>query len=138
MTFSDQRMTESVEPHGCHGRYRHEAFFYVSPKEFMAGTIPFVRDGVAAEEAILVVLDAPKITAMRRALGADADRVAFADMLEVGANPARIIPVWQDFVEQHARGGSRIRGIGEPIWAGRSRPELAECRRHEELLNVAF
>ncbi len=38
-----------------------------------------------------------------------------------------------------ADGGSRrLRGIGEPIWDGRSRAELAECQRHEALLNVAF
>ena len=31
-----------------------------------------------------------------------------------------------------------IRGIGEPIWAGRSADELVECQLHEALLNVAF
>ena len=138
MVFSDPRMTASAAPRGCRGRYRHEAFFYAGPEEFMAGTIPFVRDGVAADEAVLVVLDPAKITALRSALGADADRVGFADMVEVGANPARIIPIWQDFVEGHSADGRGIRGIGEPIWAGRSPAELAECKRHEELLNVAF
>src|SRR5207244_2662029 len=32
----------------------------------------------------------------------------------------------------------RFRGIGEPIWAGRSPAELVECHRHESLLNLAF
>jgi anti-sigma regulatory factor (Ser/Thr protein kinase) len=31
-----------------------------------------------------------------------------------------------------------VRGIGEPIWAGRTADELVECQRHEALLNVAF
>ena len=40
---------------------------------------------------------------------------------ELGANPARIIPAWQEFVAEHAAPGRRVRGIGEPIWAGRRR-----------------
>ena len=31
-----------------------------------------------------------------------------------------------------------MRGIGEPVWPGRSEAELEECQRHESLLNVAF
>jgi anti-sigma regulatory factor (Ser/Thr protein kinase) len=64
--------------------------------------------------------------------------VLFADMAEVGANPARIIPAWHDFVTRHGGEGRRLRGIGEPIWKGRSASELIECQRHESLLNVAF
>jgi anti-sigma regulatory factor (Ser/Thr protein kinase) len=66
------------------------------------------------------------------------DRVRFVDMAEVGSNPVRIIPVWREFVDEHAESGVRLRGIGEPIWAERSPEELAECERHEALLNLAF
>jgi anti-sigma regulatory factor (Ser/Thr protein kinase) len=34
--------------------------------------------------------------------------------------------------------GRRARGIGEPVWPGRSPDELVECGHHEWLLNVAF
>src|ERR1700687_965064 len=77
--------------------YRHEAFFYAGQDEFLAGTLPFICDALAADEAILVVLAAPKIEALRRELNGAAERVSFADMAEVGTNPARIIPAWQDF-----------------------------------------
>src|SRR5205085_10745023 len=43
---------------------------------------------------------------------------------------------WQAFVAAHA--APRMRGVGEPVWAGRSPAELAECQLHEALLNVAF
>ena len=59
-------------------------------------------------------------------------------MAGVGANPARIIPAWRDFVSQHGGQGKRLRGIGEPIWRGRGPVELIECQRHESLLNTAF
>ncbi len=34
--------------------------------------------------------------------------------------------------------GRRFRGIGEQAWPGRSHAALAECRNHEELVNIAF
>jgi anti-sigma regulatory factor (Ser/Thr protein kinase) len=118
--------------------YRHEALLYASDDEFMAGTLPFVREAVAADEPILVVLGAPRLAALREALNGEAEDVVFADMAEVGENPARIIPAWHRFVADHAGEGRRLRGIGEPIWADRDPAELAECQRHEALLNVAF
>jgi len=60
--------------------------------------------------------------------------VAWADMADLGANPARIIPAWQEFT----RGDRRpVRGIGQPIWAGRGHAELVEAQFHEALLNLA-
>ena len=116
----------------------HEAFLYRGPDEFLRGMLQFIRDGIEAGEPVFVVLNAKKIARLREALGEDADRVLFADMAAVGANPARIIAAWHEFVDEHGAGGQAIRGIGEPIWAGRSESELAECHRHESLLNLAF
>jgi anti-sigma regulatory factor (Ser/Thr protein kinase) len=117
--------------------FRHEALLYDGEVGFLTGTLPFIRGGVAAGEPVLVVVSAAKIGLLRSALGGDADRVAFADMADVGANPARIIPAWHDFVAAIDGGGS-ARGIGEPIWAERTPDELVECQRHETLLNLAF
>lgn len=120
------------------GGFRHEALLYSGWAEFVAGTVPFIRGGLEAGEPVLVVESAAKIDMLRVALGHDADEVLFADMAKVGANPARIIPAWHDFVARHADSGMGLRGIGEPIWKGRSDDELVECQRHESLLNVAF
>jgi anti-sigma regulatory factor (Ser/Thr protein kinase) len=118
--------------------FRHEALFYSDWAEFVAGTVPFIRNGLAAGEPVLVVESPDKIELLRTALDKDADRVVFADMAQVGANPARIIPAWRDFVQRQGAEGKRVRGIGEPIWNGRTSDELVECQRHEALLNVAF
>jgi anti-sigma regulatory factor (Ser/Thr protein kinase) len=87
---------------------------------------------------VLVMVPGRKVELLRAGLGSDAPEVHFADMTEVGANPGWIIPAWRDFVEQRSEPGTRLRGIGEPIWAGRTPDELVECQRHEALLNVAF
>jgi anti-sigma regulatory factor (Ser/Thr protein kinase) len=118
-------------------RFRHDALLYGNEAEFIAGTVPFVREGVRNAEPVLVVESLERIAQLRSALGDDADRVEFAEMADVGANPARIIPAWQDFVDRHASAQS-LRGIGEPIWAGRTADELVECQLHEALLNTAF
>jgi anti-sigma regulatory factor (Ser/Thr protein kinase) len=105
---------------------------------FLEGTLPFLRDAVEAGEPTLVVVSAGKIARLRDELGAAGDDIVFADMGEVGTNPARIIPAWRAFVDHSAQAGRAVRGIGEPIWAERSAHELVECQRHEALLNLAF
>jgi anti-sigma regulatory factor (Ser/Thr protein kinase) len=119
-------------------RFSHEALLYSEMDEYLAGTLSFIREGLAASEPMLVVVGAAKIAALKAELGAEAGRVQFKDMAEVGANPARIIPAWRKFVESHAGSGRPFRGIGEPIYPERSAAELVECQRHEALLNVAF
>ena len=118
--------------------FRHEALFYEGLDGFVDGLLPFVRAGVAAGEPTLVAVDREKIEALTGALGDDAGAVDFADMRAIGRNPGCIIPVWREFVAEHAGDGRRARGVGEPIWAGRSAAELDECHRHEALLHVAF
>ena len=116
---------------------RHSALFYRDADEFLAGTVGFVRDGLEAGEAVRVVLPRPNLELLRGELGSDADEVAFAEMEQLGRNPARLIPAWRDFLDSECAGRA-ARGIGEPIWAGRSEPEIDECTRHESLVNLAF
>lgn len=111
---------------------------YAGLDEFAERMGAFISDGAAAGEPTLVVVSAAKIARLRGELGAAADAVLFADMADVGANPARIIPAWREFVSEHARLGRPLRGIGEPIYPERSACELVECHRHEALLNLAF
>jgi anti-sigma regulatory factor (Ser/Thr protein kinase) len=119
-------------------RFSHEALLYSGMDEFLAGTLAFIREGIVASEPVLVVVGAPKIAALKARLGADASSVEFEDMATIGANPALIIPAWQEFVDAHAGEGRLLRGVGEPIYPERSAVEVVECQRHEALLNVAF
>ena len=119
------------------GGFEHEAFFYGGVGEFVEGTASFVEAGLRAGEPVMVALVPERLELLRHALGPGAGKVRFADMRELGRNPARIIPAWRRFVDEHA-GHRRLRGIGEPIWAARGAEELTECQRHEALMNVAF
>lgn len=119
-----------------HGPGQHEAVFYAGRPGFLDATVPFLRAGAEAGEPVLVALVAEKLSAVRTALGPAADAVTFVDMGDLGTNPARIIPAWREFASRNA--GRKLRGIGEPIWAARTAPELLEAQLHERLLNVAF
>jgi anti-sigma regulatory factor (Ser/Thr protein kinase) len=121
------------------GAFRHEALLYAGLDGFVEGTIGFIREGLASDEPVMCAVCPERIARLRAELGDEAERVRFVDMTVAGTNPGRIIPIWRDFVEEHAGDPLRhLRGIGEPLWAGRSDAEVLECQLHEALLNLAF
>ena len=112
-----QRECATLDPPG----YRHEALFYRGDEEFLAGTVPLVRDAVDADSAVLVAVPRARARALREALGGDGGRVASPIWSSSARNPAPIIGAWRDFVREHAGGDAPPLGIGEPIWPARSR-----------------
>jgi anti-sigma regulatory factor (Ser/Thr protein kinase) len=118
------------------GLFRHVGFFYRTAEEYATTVAAFLGDGVAAGEPTFAAVPESQLSLVADALGADARRVEFADMTEMGRNPAWIIPRVQAFVGLHS--GQHVRYVGEPIWASRSPAELREATRHEALINLAF
>lgn len=117
--------------------FAHGALFYDDMDDFLDGTVPFLAAGIDAGEPALVAVNSRKVDALRAALPHANGAVQFVDVTELGRNPGRLISSWVDFVRQHAD-APRLRGIGEPMWHGRSDEEISECQRHDALLNVAF
>ena len=115
--------------------FHHEALLYEGPDGFVDATLPFIFDGLAAGEPVMVATTRDHIERLREELASAADDVELVDIEELGRNPARIIPAWRDFVD---RAGGPARGIGEPVYPGRGDAELVECQLHEAMLNVAF
>ena len=117
--------------------YRHEAYLWHSRDDYVLGLVRFVREGLDAGEAVMAVVTPEHAAWLAGELGTAAAEVCFVDMLELGRNPARIIPAWQEFLDRCCARGRPARGIGEPLWPGRSRDEIGECQLHEALLNLA-
>lgn len=117
--------------------FRHEALIYRGAGDFVSRAGPIIAGAVDAGEPVLVAIDAAKIELLARHLGRRAGSVTWKDIRGIGGNPARIIPLWRQFVNGHGSPG-RMLGFGEPVWSGRSDAELVEAQRHEELLNLAF
>jgi anti-sigma regulatory factor (Ser/Thr protein kinase) len=119
-------------------RFRHEALVYEGTEDFVDRTAGYVREGLDAQEAVLVAVATAKARALRGELGPDAREVEFVDIESLGRNPARIIPAWQDWVDRNTAWPRAFRGIGELVWAGRNPIEIREYQTHEHLLNAAF
>jgi anti-sigma regulatory factor (Ser/Thr protein kinase) len=116
--------------------FQHEALIYEDQTQFLATAVPFLSAAIAAAEPAKVAVRQANAEPLRAELGADAERVGFVAIEEVGRNPARIVPFWRDFLAGQA--GRPARGISEPLWPGREAAEIDECQRHEHLLNLAF
>jgi anti-sigma regulatory factor (Ser/Thr protein kinase) len=131
-------VSSSAFGHDHGAAVQHDAFLYDGTAEFLAGALDFIAAAHAADEPVIAALDRSKIALLQRELGRDAAAVQFFDMRELGSNPARLIPAWRQAVDARASDGRPVWGIGEPFWPGRSAAEVAECHRHEALINVAF
>ncbi|MFF0157951.1 anti-sigma factor RsbA family regulatory protein [Streptomyces sp. NPDC005263] len=129
---------DPLDPDGPRDPFVHPALFYGDEREYLAGTVSFVREGLRAGDPVAVAVPGDNLALIRDALGADADAVRLLDMTEAGRNPGRIIPgVLRAFADAQPS-GRRVRIIGEPIWAGRSDTEYPACVQHEALINAAF
>ena len=117
---------------------RHEALFYRGDDEFVALVTAYLRDGLERDELLVVIEPRAHLDLLRSALGHEASAVEWLDMADVGANPARIIPLWADLVARHGGSGRPVRGVGEPAFPGRRPAELVECEVHEALIDSAF
>jgi anti-sigma regulatory factor (Ser/Thr protein kinase) len=118
-----------------HGAFSHLAFFYRDECVYLTQLTAFADAGLASGEPVFIAVPGSKGGLLREHLAKSGD-LRFADMVQLGRNPARIIAEVQDFIDGHPR--QRVRYIGEPIWPGRSAAEICEATRHEALINLAF
>jgi CheY-like chemotaxis protein len=126
-------VADRAHGHGC----RHEALLYATTEELIAGTVPFVRRGLAAGEPVLAVLREAAWAPLREALGEDARRVEFVDAVEWHRNPQDTVEAYLRYVRNHlARGASRVRIIGGVVWPTASAVAVAEWKRFEAKLSV--
>jgi anti-sigma regulatory factor (Ser/Thr protein kinase) len=114
----------------------HRALLYGRPEEFLSVTVPFLQAGLETDDAILAVVPAANIEALRDTLGSDAEAMRFVDAAGWYRNPVRTIAAYNDFAEASAP--RRVRALAEPVWHGLSAAETVEWQRYESIVNVAF
>ncbi|MFC5993087.1 anti-sigma factor RsbA family regulatory protein [Pseudonocardia hispaniensis] len=119
------------------GPFSHPALFYRGEADYLAGTVPFVLDGLAVGDPVAVAVPRRNLELLRSALGSAAERVRLFDMTVVGRNPGRILAeVLHAAADPHPERHVRI--IGEPVWPGRTELERPACTHHEALINLSF
>lgn len=119
------------------GSLVHQGLLYGSQEQFLAGTVPFIRQGLERGDPIWVMSSVRNAGWLRVALGADARDVEFGDCVQWYRHPVRALAILNRAVRDGA-GKQRLRMIGEPWCTVRTGTEGTERVRHESLLNVAL
>jgi anti-sigma regulatory factor (Ser/Thr protein kinase) len=115
----------------------HQALLYGSEDEFLAGAVPFVRDGLESGDPIRIATTGRNAGWLRGALGADARHVTFCEYSQWYRHPVRALAALDRAVRAAAQNGQRLRMIGEPIYLAGSASQTREWARHESLVNAA-
>ena len=129
-------LADQSHGHAC----RHEALVYGSTDEFAAGAVPFLREGLARGDRVLVVLREGARTLLQDVLAAEADRVEFADAVEWYRSPAHAFEGYTRYLgDQFGRGAQRVRVVAEVVWpAGLPAAEVAGWKRYEAGISLAM
>jgi anti-sigma regulatory factor (Ser/Thr protein kinase) len=112
----------------------HSAAFYDGPAGLASSARAFLEHD--AGSPALIAAPAPSLELLRILFGSTDQRLHWADMTAIGANPARIIPAIRAFADSHR--GQTVRCLIEALWDGRSAAHHREAVRHEALVNYAF
>src|SRR5207253_4722021 len=121
------------------GKCAHEALVYSTVEEFLAATVPFIHEGLEGEEPLLVVTKKANLGALREALDTDARKVELVDSAAWYRNPQQTLDAYARYVcERLEEGADRMRVIGEPVWPRTSVRAVAEWKRYESAINVAW
>jgi anti-sigma regulatory factor (Ser/Thr protein kinase) len=121
---------------GCVGHV-HEAGFYRSDDEFLALIVPFVTEGLAAGEPVIIGYDQRKCDLLRAALSRPGEVTYIADT-RLYATPARAIEAYRQQFEDHvATGAEQIRIAGDVPHEGNG-GRFAGWDRYESAVNVTW
>ena len=115
----------------------HEAGFYSSDAEFLALIMPFVTDGIAVGEPVVIGYDARKCDLIRAALP-QPEAVTYIVDKRLYASPARAIEAYRRQFEQHvAAGAGQVRIAGDVPHEGNG-GRFAGWDRYESAVNVVW
>lgn len=118
----------------------HSALLYQSQAEYLDYVLPFVVDGLAANEPVLVAVPGENLALLRDALCGECDGIPtelhLADITEAARNPSRFLAMECSFAEEHR--DRRVRIVSQLVWAGRRDDEILACVQHEALVNGAL
>jgi DNA-binding NarL/FixJ family response regulator len=123
-------ISDASHGHGC----RHEALVYSSLDELAVAALPFIREGLARDEHVLVVLREDRSAALRDVLGSDAARVEFGDVVSWYRSPEHAFQQYMSYIDEHlgTAGAPRLRVVAEVLWPESSATaDVAAWKRYE-------
>lgn len=114
----------------------HSALVHRTPDELAAAVVPFVADGLACGEPVMVNLAVARAERLRRELGHGAGGIVWTDADEWVVHPARRLRAIGDAVEARtAAGASHLRFVGECPFHSTVPAMVPEWLRFDAALN---
>jgi AcrR family transcriptional regulator len=120
-------------------RLIHEALVYSSDEEFLEPLVPFLQAGLAAGDAVSVVLTPSRSALLRDALGQDGQRISFSDGSGMYRRPAAAFAEYRRHLETElSRPDVELVRVVAEIPFGLTSEEYAEWMRYESMFNRGF
>lgn len=124
--------------HGAGPRYVHDALFFSSPDELAAGTVPFVREGLAAGDAVVVAASPATADVVREAVDGDPRVHVLARHGTYHRRTPSAVTSFRRLADDlSAAGTRRVRVVGETDF-GRTERDWLEWQRYEAVVNDAL
>ena len=117
--------------------YTHRALFHAGDDELVAELVPFVTEGIEADERVVVVVSSSAGELLRERLG-PGPVFDLWNSTDVYTFPVRTLAAYAETVRASTEQGRRIRVAGQPIWNGLSPLAIAEWTCVEAACNVVF
>jgi transcriptional regulator with XRE-family HTH domain len=118
---------------------KHQILEYESDDEYLSTAIPFLTEGIARSDCVLMVTAKRHMTLARDTLGENERHVEFRDAAEWYSSLREAASGYRTFVrERYESGAPWVRILAEPVWTGRSETQLAEWFRYESVVNLSF
>lgn len=114
----------------------HRALIYDSEERFLAGSVPFLTEGIDAGERVLAVTTPENIAALEVALGDRAREVEFRESAAWYRAPAHALLAYERYLASADR--QPVRVLGEPYFETLTPASMREWTRYEALINVEF
>ncbi|MBO2448102.1 sensor histidine kinase [Actinomadura barringtoniae] len=119
--------------------FQHRALRYRSVRDLVEAALPYLHEGLRADEAVVVITPPPRTALLIEHLGERlAARVEFLDAVTWFQSPVAALAAYYERTQRDWWPRGRLRLLAEPLWTGRSPLEIWEWKRHEAILNVAF
>ncbi|MFI6513843.1 anti-sigma factor RsbA family regulatory protein [Streptosporangium sp. NPDC050855] len=121
------------------GSFAHQAAIHDSDERFLAVALPFVRDGLAQGDPVMVTTTPANLELLADALGRDGRLVDYAETAFLGRRTVERATAfhryWQRRGPEAPRGG-HVRILAEPVWTGRAPADVRAWQRMEAALNL--
>ena len=114
----------------------HTALVYRGMDQFLTGVGRFVRDGLAADDRVMVLVSAAKMERLHAVLGDDAGRVDLASSDDAYRPQARSIHLAREYLREQP--GRRTRMVAEQDLTRRGPLEVEAYMRQEASANVVY